>query len=321
MGVLSKFGRRPGRAAGFWAAAALAGLSLLGPAACRSASSRSGARKAAASPYPHESVMSALAELKIHLRRDAYRYPPGEDLDGRNIFRVTLARLESLDELTGPEFDDVIAFARGECLERLGLWSAAGESFGAAAAKGTSLAAAAKLRQGWAGRVGGALADPSSELTLEQYLGMLDAGRLALEALRGAAPPEPYGALLRVELERVARVKAVFLAANRQILPQGTERALGADDALIAGNAESWRRGENLILLGRVHEQLACEYAAAQDPTRAGFDFDKWGRWVQNAREAYLKAAQADGDPAKPEAQARLRALDAFSQRVLAQAR
>lgn len=271
-------------------------------------------------PYPHESVMSALAEMKIHLRKDPYRFPPGTDLDGRNIFRVTLARLESLDELTGTEYDDVITYARAECLERLGLWSAAAEAFDVSAAPAGSLAEFARPRAAWDRKIADILIDPTGETTLDQYIGTLDARRLALEAMLNGAP-EPYGPLIRVELERAARAKALLLSANRQILPRGTERSIETADALARDHAESWRRGENHILLGRIYEQLATEYAQVQDPTRAGFDAERWGGWVQSAREAYLKTAQTDGDPAKPEAQARLRTLDAMAQRVLGQAR
>src|SRR5262245_10186457 len=80
-------------------------------------------------PYPHESVLTVIGELKIFLNQDPYRDPPGRDLQGRNIFRVTLERLDNIKPLVGPEYSDVLDYARGECLERLREPRQAAENF------------------------------------------------------------------------------------------------------------------------------------------------------------------------------------------------
>src|SRR5262245_5371875 len=101
------------------------------------------ATKPVPAPYPHESVLTILGELKIFLNQDPYQDPPGRDLQGRNIYRVTLERLDNLKPLTGPEYSDVLAYARAECLERLGSWRDAAENFEQAAGTSSTLVASA----------------------------------------------------------------------------------------------------------------------------------------------------------------------------------
>ncbi len=259
--------------------------------------------------------------MKIHLRQDPYRDPPGQDLNGRNIYRVTLTRIQSLEPLVGAEYADVLAFARAECLERLGQWKEAGEAFESAAKAGTSLSHEASDREQWDRRIGSALEGNSAPQTLDAVVAGLDDQIGALSKMSEDKPPAPYESLLKREKESVLSRKASFLFSNRQVLPRGAERALESAQKLADENGESCRRGENLLLLGKFNEDLARDYALSRDPARTGFDLNYWSRFIERARTAYLKVAQSDGDPSKPEGQARLRALDAFFQRTVQQAR
>lgn len=99
------------------------------------------------------------------------------------------------------------------------------------------------------------------------------------------------------------------------------EKAVAAAEKLVKEHDPSWRQGENLILLGELLEGLALDYTRLQPPAQAGFDAARFNGWAEQARAAFAKAAQLDGDPAKPEAQARLRALDALTSRVTRLAR
>ena len=101
-------------------------------------------RTAPPAPYPHESILSIIAELKLGLDRDPYREPPWQDLQGLNIFKVTLDRLDALEGLAAGEYRDVLDFARGQALERLGQWSEAAAAFDGGGA--TELAEPATVR-------------------------------------------------------------------------------------------------------------------------------------------------------------------------------
>lgn len=272
-------------------------------------------------PYPHESVLSALAELKIWLRSDPYREEPGRDLEGQNIYRATLARLDSIDELTGAEYDDILAFARAECHERLGDWAAAAGGFKQVAEAGTSLSEEAAIRLIWVNRFLEAIRQPPSVENLDDYVDYLDAQIVQFEQLRRSGPIFPYDSYIMIELERVLEQKAAFLFMNRVVLPEGAKRGLEVGQQLMKDHAASHRIGEHELTVGGMSEALARDYMRANPPQRHGFDVEAWGNWVDAAREMYAKAAQRDGDAAKPEAQARLRAIEALAARTLQRAR
>lgn len=280
----------------------------LGLASCKSAPP---------APYPHQSVLAVVSELKIFLRLDPYSAEPGRDLEGHNIFRVSLARLENVESILGDEYADILAFARAECHERLGQWPEAAAAFAEAAGRQTLLTDEAKIREQWARKIADVTAEPETLDSLDAYLNHLDAVRLELAQLRDSKPAFPYDAFLALEMERALERKTVFVFANRFVIERGAETALELAQKLVEENAESRRVGEHLLLLGSIHESRARDYVQFNDPTRAEFDVATWVGWVEQARLAYTRAAQSDGDPAKPEGQARLRALDAFAQRTI----
>ncbi len=274
------------------------------------------------SPYPHESVMTVMLELKLFLERDPYRRAAGSDLEGRNIFKVSLARLDSLAQLTAPEYADVLAFARGECLERLGEHQAAAAAFSQAADLKTSLAEPARARAELAGRLAGLVDRAEFAPSAEGFLNDLEVLERRLAEWIDSGPPYPYESLARLERERAQEERARLLLANRFVLHEGPARAVAAARQLVETNGDSHRINQNRLLAGEVFETFARDWAASQRPEEAAFDADgRWGDLVAQAREAYRLVAQADGDPAKLEGQARLRALDAWALRIKSLAR
>lgn len=272
-------------------------------------------------PYPHESILSALAELKIWLRSDPYREEPGRDLEGQNIFRATLTRLDSIDPLTGPEYDDILAFARAECFERLGNWKSAEEQFQRVAGMGTSLSEEAGIRLIWVKRFLAARREPPSLDNLADYLDYLDGQTVQFEQLRRSGPMFPYDSYIMIELERIQEQKAAFLFMNRAVIKDASTRAIATQEALLKAHAASRRIGEHELALGGFYEGLARDYLRLHPPQWSGFDEEQWLAWIEKARELYNKAAERDGDLAKPEAQARLRTVEALATRTLRLAR
>ncbi|MEN6626406.1 MAG: hypothetical protein ABFD69_09285 [Candidatus Sumerlaeia bacterium] len=258
-------------------------------------------------------------ELKLFLVQDPYGRAPGTDLEGRNIYRVSLKRLDALKGLTGPEYADILAFARGECLERLGRWPEAAAAFEEAAGRQTRLAATARDRAANARRMVELTGRAAADNTLEGYLNDLTVIERRLGEWIDQKPPYPYESLARVERERAQEDHLRILMENRLVLKDGVSRAAAQAAALVDRNAQSWRVNQNRLLQGELFETLARDFTAANRPE--GTDFDPegpWANWVARAREAYRQVAQADGDPAKPEGQARLRVLDTYAMRVKA---
>ena len=273
-------------------------------------------------PYPHESVLAVIAELKIHLERDPYLQTPGTDLEGRNILRVSLERLDQLNELTAGEYHDILAFARGECLERLGEWSAARTAFQTAAADATELAETARRRAALDGRMAALVDRGGFTRSLEGYLNDLSELDRELAAWIEEDPPAPYPALIRTERERAQSESARLLLNNRMVFDEAAARAIEAAGRLVEQNAQSRRASEHWLLLGGIYETLARDWTAANPPDGRHFDTDAgWQDWVEQARAAYRRVALTDGDPCKPEGASRLRALDAYALRILSAAR
>ncbi len=272
-------------------------------------------------PYPHESVLSVLGELKIWLRADPYREEPGRDLEGQNIYRATLARLNAIDELTGAEYDDILAFARAECAERLADWKTAAEQFERVATAGTSLSEEAGIRLIWVRRFVEARKQPPAVENLEDYLDFLNAQLVQFEQLRRSGPMFPYDSYIMIELERTHEQKAAFLFMNRLVIAEGAKRAIEEAEELIRTHAASRRLGEHELMMGGFYEDLARDYSRVNPPQHYRFDMERWLVWIDKAREIYVRVAQRDGDPAKPEGQARLRAIEALVARTLQYAR
>lgn len=268
-------------------------------------------------PYPHESVLTVFAELKIFLDQDPYRQAPGRDLEGQNVFRVTLKRLDALKGLTDASQSDVIAFGRGQCLARLGAWPEAAEAFEAAAAAQTSIEAEARAQARVCGRMAELTDRTKFTPTLEGYLNDLDVLERRLNQWLAENPTPPTGSLILREREYVQEERVRLLFTNRMVREAAAEQALAACAQLVADNVQSRRAMEHQLMLGSLYETLARDWEARHRADGLVFEgAEAWTGWIEQARAAYRVAAQADGVPVKPEAQARLRALDAYALRV-----
>ncbi len=279
-------------------------------AACASAPPRA--------PYPHESILTVIAELKIQLNKDPYRFAPGTDLEGGNIYRVTLARLKSLETMAGPEYADVLAYAEGECSERLGSWTLARDAFRSAAARETSLAADATRRANIDEKFAAATDRAQFGHTLQGYLNDLTVMQRRLEDLAATKPGYPYDSFLKLERQRGLEEAVRLNFTNRMVLADGLQKVLQeAGKQLETEFADGWRHSENMLQLGAVYETLARDLASQHPPEGAEFDAQgAWATWIEQARQAYRQVAEKDGDPAKPEGIARVRALEAYTLRV-----
>ena len=81
-------------------------------------------KKVEATYGPTESVLEVVAVLRRHIPDDTYRFPPATDFTGRNVYRSSLLRMESIQRihanaLRSGYMDPVIHFSKGRSLERL----------------------------------------------------------------------------------------------------------------------------------------------------------------------------------------------------------
>ncbi len=276
---------------------------------------RGGAASGATAPY--EDLMEVLATLTWHLRDDAYRFPAPRDPTGRDLYKLSLARLDSWEKRFPDRLRDVTTLGRAQALERLGEFrraavayrNVAGMTDSPLARKGTEGASRADAFAAAAGL-------PESGEDVEAQLGALrrklDAWGALVEQYKGT----PYGAMALVEEERLERLTTRLVVDYRRDLQRGNETAEQALRFLIQKHADSKNLPAHVLRLGDFYADLARDYVAAHDRPLA-FDEDDFLMLADRALDTYHKVATWDGAREKPEGQARFAALEAWKGETL----
>ena len=284
-----------------------------------------------ASYAPTESVIEVVAVLRRHVPDDTYRFPPGSDYSGRNVYRASLLRLENLSKLhagslQAGHLDEVIYFSKARALERLRAYDLAAQHFGHArksdvlrndANRGAHLNAAIAA----ALRIGIPLADPMGPDTMlpidgNAVVAGLDERVSKFTALLRNAPPPPYPAILREEIERADVTRARYFTSMRHALPDGNLRAVAEWQRVIARHGPSKLRRRHMIEAANLYAEFAREYVIAKPAESLSFDPPMFRELVDGATHLYEAVAHQDGTPEKLEAARRLEAFLAFTLQV-----
>ena len=296
----------------------------------------------AAKPHPVQpqyqpvaSVLEVVATLRRHLPDDTYRFEAGRDFTGRNIYRASLIRLESIervhaDSLRAGNLDDVIAYAKARALERLRAYDLAAESHRVAAERDGPLRGearkAASLDDGLAEAIQigyepdrplrsgvqpiPAPSDPNGAIAeYDRRLALLDA--LGDEANDTFLEP-----VVKEEVERCDMARARYFVARRKLDPDGNVRALAELQRVVARHRESKNANRHLLDLADLYAAMAEEYVQARPPESLFFDPPAFQELVDSASQLYEAVANQDGTPEKLEAARRLEAFLAFTLRV-----
>ena len=197
-------------------ALALAAGSLVSPA-------RAGNATGAAAPY--EDLVEVLATLTWHLHDDLYRFPAPKDPTGHDLYRLSLERLQNWEMRYPGRMHDVTSFARGEVLERLGAYNAAGKAYREAAEVPSPLADRAREDAQRSDVFADAAALPEEGTDLDATLAALrkklDVWATVITRYKGT----PSESVALVEEERLERRAAELVVANRAALEDGTTGA------------------------------------------------------------------------------------------------
>lgn len=287
---------------------------------------------------PTESIVEVVAVLRRHVPDDTYRFEPATDFTGRNVYRSTLLRLESMerlhaDALRSGYMSPVIAFAKGRSLERLRAYDLAAQHYTEAARGDKDLAEAAlhsayvceQIHQ--AAAVGVDHRDPLAnpdpirniiELPAEphdpeQVVAELDERVALLSFLLEEVKGTHYEAVVKEEIERADEVRATFFVHRRHDTPDGHLRGAAELQRVVKRHTASKRRLHHLLSLAEYFDQLAHEYVVAVRPESIGFDSAKFQELVDPAAHLYQSVASHDGTPEKLEAARKLEAFLAFT--------
>ncbi len=317
---------------------AVAALLVLAFAILATACAPYTARRQAAIYDPAESLTEVVAVLRRHIPDDTYRFPPGRDFTGRNVYRATLLRLENIerihaDELRSGYMDAVIDFSKARSLERLRGYDLAAAHYREAARKDQelreeALASAAVCEAIHAAvQIGLELPDPTLKtveplpMDVDGVTAELDTrvgDLVAILSSLGTSHREDshYRAVVREEIERADTIRARYFLALRPVIEDGSIRAVSEMQRLLSRHGASQNRRRHMLELADLYAAISREYIEAVPPEGLHFDPPKFQELVDAAAELYRSVAAEDGTPEKLEAARRLEAFLAFTLRV-----
>lgn len=280
---------------------------------------------------PAESVLEVLAVLRRHVNDDTYRFESAQDFTGRNVYRSSLLRLESMERLhaqalRAAAMDGVVTFAKARALERLRAFDLAAQSYEIAASIDDDLAEEALRSAGVCHELTEALelsiglddlaspagVSPDSEAALERF----ESRTRRLEMLARSQADTHYFYVVREEIERTDLARAHYFVALRQILPDGDVRAAGELERVVTRHRKSKHANHHVLELAQFYEDLAVEYVGAHPPESLGFDPIRFRELTDATSRLYEVVANQDGKPEKLEASRRLEAFLAFALRI-----
>jgi hypothetical protein len=265
---------------------------------------------------PYEDVLEVLADLTWHLRDDVYRFPAPKDPTGHDLFRLSLTRLQNWEQRYPGRLRDVTTFGRAEALEHLGEYAKAADLYAQVAKLPSPLADRARDGAERAGVFADAAAMPENGSDVDASLAALKAKLDAWGKIVARYTATPFEATALVEEERLEDAAARLVVEHRRTLEDGNDAAERALRFLVQKHAESKNLPAHILGLADLYAAIARDYVAEHDRPLA-FDEDEFVRRTDRALDAYRKVATWDGAPAKPEAQARFAALDAYKSSVL----
>ena len=296
---------------------------------------KSPSRKKLEATYgPTESIIEVIAVLRRHVPDDTYRFPPATDFTGRNVYRSTLLRLESIerihaDPLRSGYMDPVIQFSKGRALERLRAYDLAAAHYREAAMRKTPLEEEAVRSADVCERMHEAIAigvqevnplDPAGTpisdgkgRSPDQVTQELDERVALLSFLHDEEEETHYRYIIAEEIEHADRVRAAWFAVRRYQVADGQLRALAELQRVVRRHAGSKNNLQHMLELAGLYNNLAHEYVDAIPPSSLEFDPALFQDLVDPATRLYEMVASHDGTTAKLEASRKLEAFLAFT--------
>lgn len=276
---------------------------------------------------PSEGILETVSVLRRHVPDDTYRFPPATDFSGRNVYRASLLRLESLqraeaDAIRSGYMDDVIAFSKARALERLRAFDLAAQHYRRSAELSSELhdhaieSAIICERIDAAVKIGIDVVDPLAEGSVAAL--PLDSAAVRLELdervarlseLLDEVEATHYRWIVQEEIERADWIRAQYAVAIRFVVDDGTVLALQELQRVATRHGASKNRLRHLLRLADFYEVLCREYLVAVPPESLNFDPAKFLELADATTQLYELVASNDGSPEKLEA---TRSLEAF---------
>ncbi len=268
---------------------------------------------------PTENVLEVVAVLRLHIDDDTYRFLPARDFSGKNVYRSTLDRLESLEEIHEAKFKsgyvlDVLLFSKGRALERIGEYELAARHYDRVTDLESVLAEEAVPSE----RVGLELhaarsIRPDEGASIHEAMDIFDERSTRLRKLEKEVARTHYVPVIKEEIERGDAERARYFRARRALDPRLEGVVLQQYQLLVRNHRESKLRERHMLELGDLYSELAHDYAHRYPPASLSFDPATFDEYAFGATRLYEAVSHQDGALEKIEAARKLEALLAFS--------
>lgn len=290
---------------------ALAAIALAG---CKSTSP-------ASEWQPHQSLVTVLAEMELHLHDDFYRFGYPRDVTDQNVFKASLVRIANWETQWPDRWPDIVANAKALAFGALGEFETSAQLFREVEESDSRLAEVADENLTVMERLADLDAFEPEGNTLSLFLldmeSHVEDWRRQAVGLRGTQ----WEAVAAVAWEQAEMNWVETLAQVRFNLSDGESRYRSACEDLIEHHSESHRINQHWLRLGDYHRELAQRLVVMSPPQQTVFDLDTFEELVGAARAIYIRVERADGFRERLEARAHLAGLEEFASRVREEAR
>ena len=271
---------------------------------------------------PTQDLLEVVAVVRLHVDDDTYRFPTARDYTGKNVFRVSFERLESLEtahpeKLSSGYATDVVWFTKARALERIGEYDLAMRHYARVMELDSELADAARAGRDVNARIVAARSlAPPADATPEAADAGYGRQRADLEALRDEVASSHYRFVVEEELERVDVADSTTLTAYAALDPRYEAAALERAQSLVQAHRQSKNHNRHLLALGDLYAACSRRYAQKYPPPSLGFDPATFDEYAHGATRVYEVVAQQDGAVEKLEGQHKLEAFLGFTLQV-----
>jgi len=277
---------------------------------------------AAPADEPTQDVLEVVAVLRLHVDDDTYRFPAARDVSGRNVYRASFERLESLEsahaeKLSTGYLTDVVWFAKARALERISEYQLAALHYTRVAELDSELAdSAASGRDVCQRLLAASTPATAKDPTPQEVADDWTRRRSALQALREDVAATHWRYVVDEELERGDAAESAWFSAQALADPRLESTALQRAQQLVEVHKQSKNRNRNLLALADLYAELSRRYARRFPPPSLGFDSATFDEYAQGATRIYEVVAQQDGTVEKLEAAHKLEAYLSYTLQV-----
>lgn len=270
------------------------------------------AHKRAVQYRPTETLVEILSDFQRHLEDDTYRFQVARDVSGRNLYKVTLIRLNNYEKIyPNNKFQPIISFNKAKAYEKLHEYDLAIQSYEEVLKYPSPLAELAKKNH--------AICQELKEMSQRdqdgspppEHLDALEKKIQGWEQLIERYQGTPYEYLALEQQEKVEREKVAFIESHMGDW-KDAGLAIQHYNALLSRHAESKDIHRYLLRFGDFYASMAGRYAAEKDPHGLKFDLKEFEKFADTALELYESVANKDGIPEKLEAKEKLKALVSY---------